>query len=148
VSAIVGVAADGVRLPMPRARIAEVATAVLRAGRARRAMLSITFVSRRRIRALNRAHLRRDHPTDVIAFGFRSAGRGSALVGDVYIAPEVARESARANDIPVREELVRLIVHGTLHVLGHDHPDGSRRTRSAMWRTQERLVRRLTARAS
>ncbi len=41
------------------------------------------------------------------------------------------------------EELVRLAVHGNLHVLGYDHPEGPSRTRSAMWRRQERYVRRL-----
>jgi probable rRNA maturation factor len=92
---------------------------------------------------LNREHLRRDRPTDVIAFGFRATGRGAPIVGDIYIAPEVARESARANDISVREEVLRLVVHGTLHVLGHDHPESDGRTRSPMWRTQERLVARL-----
>jgi len=44
----------------------------------------------------------------------------------------------------VDEELVRLAVHGTRHVLGFDHPEGPGRTRSAMWRRQERYVRRLT----
>ena len=64
-------------------------------------------------------------------------------MGDVYIAPSVARASARDNGVSVREELVRLVVHGTLHVLGYDHPDSDARTRSAMWKKQERLVRRL-----
>jgi len=41
------------------------------------------------------------------------------------------------------EELVRLTVHGTLHVLGYDHPAGPARMRSAMWRRQEKYVRRL-----
>ena len=43
----------------------------------------------------------------------------------------------------MEQELVRLAVHGTLHVLGYDHPNGAGRTRSAMWRRQERYVRRL-----
>jgi probable rRNA maturation factor len=43
----------------------------------------------------------------------------------------------------MREELVRLIVHGTLHALGRDHPEGAGRTRSAMWRRQERYVEAL-----
>jgi len=43
----------------------------------------------------------------------------------------------------VTEELVRLAVHGTLHVLGYDHPDAAGRMRSPMWRRQERYVRRL-----
>ena len=55
------------------------------------------------------------------------------------------RLTARPPD-RLREELVRLVVHGTLHVLGYDHPDGPGRTRSAMWRRQERYVRRLMRR--
>jgi ssRNA-specific RNase YbeY (16S rRNA maturation enzyme) len=43
----------------------------------------------------------------------------------------------------IRAELVRLAVHGALHVLGYDHPDGPGRTRSRMWQVQERYVRRL-----
>src|SRR2546426_8012224 len=42
---------------------------------------------------------------------------------------------------------VRLAVHGTLHVLGYDHPEGPERVRSAMWRRQERYVHRLRATA-
>jgi probable rRNA maturation factor len=39
-----------------------------------------------------------------------------------------------------REEIARLVVHGTLHVAGHDHPDGESRTRSPMWKRQERIL--------
>jgi probable rRNA maturation factor len=55
----------------------------------------------------------------------------------------VAREDARTLGIPWREELVRLVVHGTLHALGQRHPEGPGRTRSAMWRRQERYVETL-----
>ncbi|HET9454175.1 MAG TPA: rRNA maturation RNase YbeY [Gemmatimonadaceae bacterium] len=139
----VAVALEKVRIPVSRDRVAAVARAVLRSEKVRDAMLSITFVSARAIRTLNRRHLRRDRPTDVIAFGFRERGNAGAVVGDVYISPDAARESARANGVTVREEIVRLVVHGTLHVLGHDHPETDARVSSAMWRRQERLVRRL-----
>lgn len=143
-SIAIGVSTDGVRIPLSRARVADCARAVLRAERVARAMISIAFVTGREIRRLNRAHLRRDRDTDVIAFAFRRTGRGAPLVGDVYIAPDVARRAARENGVPVREELVRLVVHGTLHVLGHEHPERGDRTTSPMWRRQERLVKRLT----
>jgi probable rRNA maturation factor len=139
----VDVALDGARSPLARARVAELARAVLRAEGVRDGLLSIALVSTRRIQALNRKHLRRSGATDVIAFGFARVGKRGPVVGDVYIAPDIARESARQNGISVREELARLVVHGTLHVLGYDHPDDDTRTSSAMWRRQERLVARL-----
>ena len=55
----------------------------------------------------------------------------------------MARREALARKVPVRQELVRLVVHGTLHVLGYDHPENGRRERSPMWRRQERYVEAL-----
>ena len=57
-----------------------------------------------------------------------------------------ARSSAAALGVSPREELVRLLVHGTLHALGYEHPPDGRRLRSAMWRRQERYVRQLRSR--
>jgi probable rRNA maturation factor len=145
VSVVVGISADGVRIPVSRDRVAAAVRAVLRSERVRDALLSITFVSNPVIRSLNRAHLKRRGVTDVISFGFRRASPASPILGDIYIAPDVARASARANQATVGEEIVRLVVHGTLHVLGYDHPEGDTRTRSAMWRKQERLVERLAS---
>lgn len=141
----VGVSMDGVRVPLSRDRVGRIVRAVLRSEGVRSAMLSVTFVTSRDMRTLNRKHLRRDATTDVIAFGLGRAGKSAPILGDVYIAPDVARASARDNGVTLREELARLIVHGTLHVLGYDHPDSDARTRSAMWRKQERLVARLSA---
>ena len=143
-SIAIGVDTDGVRLPLPRATVTRVARGVLAGERVKNAMLSVTFVGKPQIRRLNRRHLGRAGTTDVISFGFRRSGRGAPVVGDVYIAPDVARASAQANGVPAREELIRLVVHGTLHVLGYDHPESAVRTRSPMWRKQERLVRRLS----
>lgn len=145
-SLAVAVSVEGGRIPLARARVAEIARAVLRAERVADAMLSVTFLDARTMRALNRRHLRRDRLTDVIAFGFRGAGKRGPIIGDVYISPDAARAAAAANGITMREELVRLVVHGTLHVLGYDHPESEARLRSAMWKRQERLVQRLGVR--
>lgn len=140
----VDVALEGVRIPLARAAAADIATGVLRAERVKDALLSITFVDNRRIAALNRAHLGHAGPTDVISFGFRREAEGAPVIGDVYIGADVARAAARAHRIPVREELARLVVHGTLHVLGYDHPEGEARLDSAMWARQEKLLARMT----
>ena len=142
---VVDVAADGVRIPVSRERVAAVAGHVLRAEGVRDALLSIAFVSRAGIARLNRDHLGHAGPTDVISFGHARAHAAAPVVGDVYICPDVARENARTHGAGVREELLRLVVHGTLHILGHEHPEGDGRTASAMWRRQERLLARATA---
>jgi probable rRNA maturation factor len=131
------------RLSVSRARIGEAAVAALKAERVKDAMLSITFVGRATMSQLNHRYLGHHGPTDVISFGLDRIGKRGAVVGDVYICAEVAQENARRQDIPAGEELLRLVVHGTLHVLGHDHPTGEGRTTSRMWRRQERILARV-----
>ena len=145
-SLIVDVSAENVRAPLSRTRIRDIAIAVLKAERVRDAMVSITLVTRQHIARLNRRHLGHTGPTDVISFSLGAlpgAGAARAIVGDVYIAPDVARANAQALGTGLRAEIARLVVHGTLHVLGHDHPDGDDRTTSPMWRRQEQLLARV-----
>lgn len=132
----VSVATEGVRIPLARERVAEVVRRALRAERVRDAMISIAFVTRAAIARLNKRYLGHAGPTDVISFAF-----GEPLIGDIYVCVEVARDNAKRFGVGVREELTRLVIHGVLHVTGHDHPDGPARADSAMWRRQERLVR-------
>lgn len=125
---------------MGRARVERLVAAVLRRER-RAAAITVTFLGPARMRRLNREWKGHDTPTDVLSFALPTPD--GALVGDVYICPAVARANARTAGVGVREELVRLVVHGTLHVLGYDHPDGPGRTTSPMWRRQERYVKAL-----
>ena len=131
------------RLNASRKRVQMAASATLRAERVRDAMLSITFVSRATISRLNRRYLGHHGATDVISFGLGRVGGRGAVVGDVYICAEVARANARRQGVTAGEELLRLVVHGTLHVLGYDHPSGATRTTSRMWRKQERILARV-----
>lgn len=131
---------NGRRLPLSRALVRRVVEAVLRAER-RQGLISVTFLGRDAMRRLNADHKKHDRPTDVLAFAL--ADPAAQVVGDVYICPWVARHEAKSRGIPLREELIRLVVHGTLHALGREHPEGPERTRSAMWRRQERYVEAL-----
>jgi probable rRNA maturation factor len=139
----VDVSSEVPRLALSTVRAAELARRVLAAEKVRDVMLSIAFVSRSAIARLNREHLGHRGPTDVISFGFNDPTGSGAVVGDVYICPEVAAENGRRHGAGVREELARLVVHGTLHVLGHEHPDDEDRVGSPMWRRQEQLLKRL-----
>ncbi len=104
----------------------------------RDAEVSVTLVDDAEIKRFNREYLGRDRVTDVIAF---SLGSPEEPLGDVYVGADQARRQAEALGVSLTEELVRLAIHGTLHVLGHDHPNGDDRFDSPMYVLQERLLR-------
>ncbi|MDH4132147.1 MAG: rRNA maturation RNase YbeY [Gemmatimonadota bacterium] len=131
----------GARSPVLSPRLVQRIVRAVIAGERREAVVQVTFLGPARMRQLNLRWKGHDRPTDVLAFALPHPDR--ALFGDVYICGAQARRQARDLGIAEREELIRLVVHGTLHVLGRDHPEGPGRTRSAMWRRQERYVRAL-----
>jgi probable rRNA maturation factor len=138
----VDVSSEGVRSPLSRHRTQEIVQSVLRSEKVRNALVSITFLDKRRMARLNKKHLEHAGPTDVISFGFTRATANDPVVGDIYVCPDVARDNARGRGEPIHREIARLVVHGTLHILGHDHPEEEREA-SDMWRKQERLLARL-----
>ena len=138
--ALPAVTVGGHRIALPAATVRRLVRGVL-AGERRRAGVSVTFLGRRAMRTLNKRWKGHDRPTDVISFALPDAAGG--LLGDIYLCPEVAEREARRRSLTVREELSRLVIHGTLHVLGWDHPEGEGREHSAMWRKQERYLERL-----
>jgi probable rRNA maturation factor len=106
--------------------------------------ISVTFLTDREIRALNLEYLGKDRPTDVIAFALH--GSGDPPLGDVYVGYEQAQRQAREEGIEVEEELLRLAIHGALHVFGHDHPEGDERTANEMFRLQEEILEEVLSR--
>ena len=94
---------------------------------------SITLLGDQEMGELNARYLGRN----VLAF---SMGTTELPLGDVYVCVDQASRQAKEHEIPLDEELVRLVVHGALHVLGHDHPEDSDRFASPMFKLQERLV--------
>lgn len=106
--------------------------------------ISVALLRDTEIQQLNAHWLGHDRPTDVLAFAL---GDGDDTVGDVYIGVEQAERQARSLGVPLHEELARLAIHGTLHVLGHDHPEGPEREQSPMFALQERLVKGVLAEA-
>ena len=91
---------------------------------------------------LNREHMDEDRPTDVLSFPLDGADDdpfGDNLIGDVVVCPVYAARQAaahrgeRGHDGSVEDELALLVVHGVLHILGHDHaePDEAARMRAA-----------------
>jgi probable rRNA maturation factor len=99
--------------------------------------LSVSFVTEDEMADLHLRYLDEEGPTDVLSFPQEDdASEGPRLLGDVVIAPSVA---ARNNPEDPSGELRLLLVHGILHLLGHDHDDEAER--AAMWSRQDRYAR-------
>jgi len=107
--------------------------------------INVIFVNDATIRRLNRKFLGESGPTDVIAFSYdRIPHLLDQPFGDIYISVDEAAENAERFGETEDRELVRLMVHGALHLLGYS--DHKIRDREKMWRKQEKLVARFSPR--
>jgi probable rRNA maturation factor len=89
-----------------------------------------------RIRELNRDFRETDEATDVLSFPLAdpetlSDASRPVFLGEIYVSIETARIQARAARRPYPREVAHLVIHGLLHLLGHDHPTGAERRRMA-----------------
>jgi rRNA maturation RNase YbeY len=107
--------------------------------------LSVVLINDRAMRKLNAQYRGKDRPTDVLSFP-QSSPRGGVeqLIGDVVISLQAATRQAKEQKSTLHGEVVRLLVHGILHLLGYDHersPQEARRMRAK----ERMIIRRLTA---
>jgi probable rRNA maturation factor len=107
-----------------------------------RSELSVALVDDAEIEGLNARFRGRRAPTDVLSFslleGEHAAFRGG-LLGDVVISVDTAKRQARRGRRTLDDECLRLLVHGVLHLLGHDHEEP--REARAMRAEERRLLR-------
>ena len=123
-------------VPVDVARWVALAEHALDAEGVRGGELSILFVGEDTIAELNAEHMGQTGPTDVLAFPIDddpslraapAAGDVPVLLGDVVVCPAVAARQAPEHDSTLDDELALLVVHGVLHVLGHDHAEPDER---------------------
>jgi probable rRNA maturation factor len=147
---------EGVRVPSVREESRRAVASVFRyEGHRRMPALNVIWTTRQRVRALNRRFRNVRRFTDVIAFRYEDQGPAKKekrpfwpsapgprprIFGDIFIAVEQARANARRFGVPFREELIRLVTHGTLHLFGYT--DYTPRAKNRMWSVQEPIVRR------
>lgn len=79
--------------------------------------ISAVLLSDPEIQRLNKQYLSHDYPTDVLAFLLNASGE--ALDGEVYVSMDTARRQATEFSVTVENEVLRLVVHGVLHLCGH-----------------------------
>jgi len=85
--------------------------------------VSITFVDDPFIRKLNKKHRKMDRATDVLSFSMNEEG----LIGDIVISLDSAKRNAKRYNEELNKEILRLVVHGSLHLMDFDHVKKSER---------------------
>ena len=105
--------------------------------------LSIILTSDARLHELNLNYLGIDAPTDVLSFPASETDpeTGARYIGDILISIPRAQAQAEAAGHPLESELQLLVVHGVLHLLGHDHAETEEKAR--MWKAQAEILERL-----
>lgn len=99
--------------------------------------LEISFVTKDIITGINKEHLHHDYPTDIITFEYEKDEEG-VIDGELIICSEVAEENAERFGVSVESELLRLVVHGILHLTGYD--DTTEEEKKVMKAEEDRLV--------
>lgn len=105
--------------------------------------LSIILTDDARLHELNLNYLNVDAPTDVLSFPASETDpeTGARYIGDILISIPRAQAQAEAAGHPLEAEVQLLVVHGVLHLLGHDHARAKEKAR--MWKAQAEILERL-----
>ena len=97
--------------------------------------VNVIFVKSEHIQELNKEYRDIDAPTDVLSFNIEQ----NSSAGEIYISPEYVYESFQEDAF--EEEILRLLIHGTLHILGHDHTESMNDSpNEEMFKIQEELL--------
>lgn len=100
--------------------------------------ITVVFVSAGESEKLNFAFRKKRKPTDILSFA--PVEKGS--LGELVICPQVLRQQARENGIVFSEQLLYILIHGILHLLGYDHETSAREAR-IMYAIQDRIFEEL-----
>ena len=79
--------------------------------------INIILTSNSIIKSLNKKYLRRNYTTDIIAFNYN---RGNIISGDLFLNPDTIKKNAGKYKTKFAEEILRVIIHGILHLIGYD----------------------------
>ncbi|MCX5816730.1 MAG: rRNA maturation RNase YbeY [Proteobacteria bacterium] len=108
--------------------------------------LSILFVDNKKIARFNKQFFGKDRPTNVISFSYMENKEipvgydlSNEIIGDIIISLEKAKEEAEALSCPFYERVFALIIHGLLHILGHDHINDRNKARRMRYKEKKLL---------
>ena len=97
--------------------------------------ISLALVNKEEIKKLNKEFRKKNKPTDVLSFNLNEKG----YLGEIIICLEVVRENAKKDKVTVKSELLKVFVHGILHLCGYDH-EKSNKEAEEMEKKQEKYL--------
>jgi probable rRNA maturation factor len=104
---------------------AQVAKKVLSGENRETELVSLAFVSKEEIAKLNKKFRKKNKATDVLSFElgkpFDAAQGKNKFLGEIIICPEVVKENAKKDGITAKKEIMKVFIHGILHLCGYDH---------------------------
>ncbi len=132
------------RLPVSAAAVRRAVRRTLEAEDCRKGCsVSVLLASDKTVACLNANFRGVARTTDVLSFsaGLRDPETGLVHLGDIVLSLPRAAAQAAARHAPLEHEVLLLAVHGTLHLLGHDHARAAEKKR--MWRAQNQILKEL-----
>ena len=129
------------RKRVPAEALREATLATLAHERAPAGALTVRVTGDAELQRLNRDFLSHDTPTDVLSFPSDEHEEGLRYFGDLALSLPRAAAQARAGGHSLIAELQLLVVHGVLHLLGHDH--ATKRQQARMWAAQGEILKGL-----
>jgi len=127
----------------PSRALKKIAQAVLDLVGQAGAELSLALIGNTEMQKLNAKYRHKDYPTDVLSFPIEETlPAAHRVLGDVIISVQMARQQARERGRTTDEEMVTLLVHGIVHLLGYDHERSAKDAR-AMKRLENKIYRQL-----
>jgi probable rRNA maturation factor len=139
-SLVIEIAADNAGRKFDAARLTKAVRQVLSAAGIRDGEVSVAVVTDTEMHALNRQYLDHDYPTDVLSFVLEHDDEQDLLEGQIIASIDYAAKEAERFGWSADDELLLYVIHGALHLVGHDDhtPEG----RDAMRRAEaEHLAR-------
>ena len=127
-------------------KIKKIALTILELVAEKNAELSLALIGNAEMRKLNARYRKKDYPTDVLSFPVEGImPKETRWLGDVVISVDKASEQAKARGHSSEQELITLLIHGVVHLLGYDHERSARQAR-AMGRVEKGIYRQLCER--
>ncbi|MFA6569742.1 MAG: rRNA maturation RNase YbeY [Bacteroidota bacterium] len=124
-SVLINVFNSSGKQPLPNKKLADVVRIVLKKEKIKKAKINIVLVDNDELRKLNKKFLNHNYNTDVISFDISE----EFLEGEIYISVDKAIEQTDEYKVSLTKELMRLAIHGALHLAGYDDSTNNERNK-------------------